>query len=198
MTCTPSGWNDPDGDGANYYYAWYDDDTGLVAGQASSTFDCGSVGNCDKGDTITCEVTPFDGTVNGSTVNAITEQEEIKPEEYEVEFSTTYSGTFTNTEYTVGAIGLSSSSWVPDYDQIIRKAREKRGLSQKDFANKLNEKESIVQKMETKTFKPSIKMAEKLQRILGIKLIETVEMEKVKQGKTESGVRTIGDMIKIK
>jgi hypothetical protein len=69
LTCTPSGWSDLDGDTAGYYYAWYDTDV-LVSGQTGSTFNCGSVANCDKGDNITCQITPYDGTNNGTALNA--------------------------------------------------------------------------------------------------------------------------------
>ena len=61
---------------------------------------------------------------------------------------------------------------VPNFANIIRKSREKLGLKQNEFAKKLTEKESIIQKMESGTFTPSIKTARKLEKILKIKLIE--------------------------
>ena len=61
---------------------------------------------------------------------------------------------------------------VSDYAQKIRKAREKMGLTQEEFAKKLAEKWSIMQKIESGQFKPSIEMARKLERILNIELIE--------------------------
>ncbi|MFC1775096.1 beta strand repeat-containing protein, partial [Nanoarchaeota archaeon] len=63
-----SGWSDADGDSAQYYYTWYDG-ASVVTGQTSSTFNCSRVANCDKGDTITCQVTPYDGESNGTSIN---------------------------------------------------------------------------------------------------------------------------------
>ena len=59
-----------------------------------------------------------------------------------------------------------------NYAKIIRDAREKAGLKQEEFAKMLNLKESQVQKMETGNFRPSLRMAAKLQKMLRIKLIE--------------------------
>ena len=87
---------------------------------------------------------------------------------------------------------------VPNFSQILKKKRESMRLEQKDFAKKISEKESVVHKMETGEFKPSIKTARKSERILGIKLIEEYEEEHIgfKSGKSEGF--TIGDLIKIK
>ena len=71
VTCTPSGWQDPDGDPENYLYEWTVNDA-LVEGQTSPTL---SGAFFDKGDVITCAVIPFDGTDEGppveSKVNAL-------------------------------------------------------------------------------------------------------------------------------
>lgn len=88
---------------------------------------------------------------------------------------------------------------IPDFSSVIRKKRESLGLNQEEFAKKLSEKESIVHKMETGEFTPSISTARKLERMLGIRLVEehTEEHKKVKAGGTSEGM-TIGDLIKIK
>lgn len=87
---------------------------------------------------------------------------------------------------------------VEDYAKKIRDARNKTGLTQKEFAKKINEKESLLHKMETGSFKPSIPKAKKLEKILQIKLVEQREEEKIKIPKTKntSGALTIGDLIK--
>lgn len=83
-----------------------------------------------------------------------------------------------------------------DYSNIVKKARETKGLSQKDLAYKLNEKESIIAKMEQGNIKPDLDLARKLERFLGIKLIlkEKIAEPPVLQVKT-SGL-TIGDFLK--
>jgi len=89
---------------------------------------------------------------------------------------------------------------VTDYAQKIRQAREKLGLKQEEFAKRLNEKESIMQKIESGQFKPSIEMARKLERKLNIELIENYEGGEVpfqtEKSKTEGF--TMGDFIKDK
>lgn len=84
-----------------------------------------------------------------------------------------------------------------DYAKRIRDARTKSGMTQKEFAKKINEKESLLHKMETSSFKPSIPLAKKLEKILHIKLTEQKEEEKTVMPKTKkSGTLTIGDILK--
>ena len=64
---------------------------------------------------------------------------------------------------------------VENYPEIIKKKRESMGLGQKDFALRINEKESIVHKIETGHFTPPISLARKLEKALGIKLVEEHE-----------------------
>ena len=85
-----------------------------------------------------------------------------------------------------------------DFAEKIRKKREKLGLKQEDFAKKISEKESIVHKLETGEFTPSLKLARKLEVLLGIKLIESYEEEEKITAKEETEEFTIGDVIKIK
>ena len=89
---------------------------------------------------------------------------------------------------------------VVNYSKIIRQARNKLGKTQKEFAQLLNEKESIIQKIETDNFEPPIAMARRFEKILGIKLVETIEVEEEsnKQQKRNAKELTIGDVIKLK
>jgi len=85
-----------------------------------------------------------------------------------------------------------------EYPKIIKQAREKRGLTQEDFAKMLNERESMIQHLETGKFEPPILLAKKLERALNIKLVE--EMQEVHESsvKDDTESLTIGDVIKIK
>lgn len=88
---------------------------------------------------------------------------------------------------------------VSGYSNIIRKAREKLGLSQKDFAKKISEKESIVHKMETGHFAPSLKIAKKLEKMLNVKLIEeTGEANESYSAPKKEESLTLGDVVKLK
>ncbi len=88
---------------------------------------------------------------------------------------------------------------VSDFSLIIRQEREKRRMEQKDFAKLISEKESILHKMESGNFKPTIEAARKIERILKVKLVQEVG-EKMMATETHknSGALTIGDLIKKK
>jgi putative transcription factor len=87
---------------------------------------------------------------------------------------------------------------VKDFPSILKKKRESLGLNQEDFAKKLNEKLSIVQKMESGEFTPSLDAARKLGKLLGIKLVEQFREEQLKTNAGSSEGFTIGDVVKIK
>ena len=87
---------------------------------------------------------------------------------------------------------------VDDYAEKIKKKREQLGLKQEEFAKKINEKESLVQKIESGHFEPSICLAKKIQNFLKIKLIEEHEERHEKRKETKTDTFTIGDLIKIK
>ena len=86
---------------------------------------------------------------------------------------------------------------VENYADIIRKKRESMGLTQKDFASKINEKESVVHKIEIGTFEPSLSLAKNLEKILNMKLIEEhLEKHEVPKKKRVDSF-TLGDFIKV-
>ncbi|MBT3405744.1 TIGR00270 family protein [Candidatus Woesearchaeota archaeon] len=89
---------------------------------------------------------------------------------------------------------------VENYAEVIKSKREKMDITQEQLAKKVFEKESIVTKMESGHFKPSIRLARKLQKLLTVKLIEKDEAKKVdvKSARNNSGVLTIGDLLKKK
>lgn len=88
---------------------------------------------------------------------------------------------------------------VSNYSNKIKNKREELGIKQKDLAIKLAERESIVQKIESGHFEPSLKLAKKLEKYLKIKLIEEIEDKKDKVFiKSANKAMTIGDLIKIK
>jgi len=87
---------------------------------------------------------------------------------------------------------------IQKYGEKIKKAREQLGLKQKDFAKKINEKESLIHNIEIGRFEPNIDLARKIERFLKIKLIEQHEEVKDRLKKTKTDELTIGDLIKIK
>jgi len=88
---------------------------------------------------------------------------------------------------------------IPNFSNIVKNARERKGLKQKEVAKLINEKESVIHKIESGTFKPSIKLAEKLERFFRIDLIqEHEEIHHAIEAKGNSEGLTIGDMIKVR
>ena len=89
---------------------------------------------------------------------------------------------------------------VPSYASTIKRIRRKSGLKTEDFAKKINEKESVLKNIESGNMEPSLKLAQKLERMFGIKLVETREVRATKgkhQEYEDEGV-TLGDVIKLK
>ena len=84
------------------------------------------------------------------------------------------------------------------FSSLIKAEREKRKLTQEDFAKFLNEKESVLHKWENGSLKPRIGVAKQLERILEIKIVERDE-KKIFEQKKEKSSRdgfTLGDFIK--
>ena len=87
---------------------------------------------------------------------------------------------------------------VADYDQRIREAREDRGLSQEDLAKSLNEKASLIRKLERGDMLPSDDVRAKLERGLEISLVEGQDADDAEWSGDSSTTTTLGDVVKRK
>ncbi len=88
-----------------------------------------------------------------------------------------------------------------DFGAKIRKAREGLGYSHEELGKKINEKVSLLRKIETGKIAPSDRLAATLEHILKIKLIVPAKEEKVPQAemlKKPSRELTLGDLIQQK
>jgi putative transcription factor len=86
-----------------------------------------------------------------------------------------------------------------DYDEQIRKARENEGLSQKELAKELNEKASLIRKLERSETLPSDEIQSKLERFLDINLSGSGSVDDSEwEGDSSSGEYTLGDMVERK
>ncbi|WP_348609463.1 multiprotein bridging factor aMBF1 [Halobaculum rarum] len=83
-----------------------------------------------------------------------------------------------------------------DYDDLIRKARESAGLSQEDLASDINEKASVIRKLERGDILPSDGVQQKLEKKLGISLIEGESVDDADWESSSSGSMTLGDVVK--
>ena len=64
---------------------------------------------------------------------------------------------------------------VSDYALRIRNARTQNKLNQDQFAQKLNEKPSLLRRIEAGKAEPDIKLAKKIEKVYDIKLIKSVD-----------------------
>ncbi len=72
------------------------------------------------------------------------------------------------------AANLEEVEVVPDYPEIVKEAREKLTWTQEELALKILEKKNTVAKIERGELRPSVKLARKLEKLLDIRLIESI------------------------
>ncbi|MEM4663259.1 MAG: multiprotein bridging factor aMBF1 [Candidatus Diapherotrites archaeon] len=61
---------------------------------------------------------------------------------------------------------------VENFGLEVKKAREKLGLTREELAKKIFEKESLLVRIENTNFEPEEKVVRKLEKVLGVKLLE--------------------------
>ena len=84
---------------------------------------------------------------------------------------------------------------VDDYAKKIRDARTKMNLTPEELGKRINEKKTVITKIESKSMRPDENLIKKLETTLNIKLMEKPKPEKVETKRT-GGELTIGDLIK--
>jgi len=86
-----------------------------------------------------------------------------------------------------------------DYDARIRSGREETDLSQEELASQINEKASLIRKLERGDVLPSDEVQRKLERKLGIALTESGGADDEEWSSENAGDGlTLGDMVKRK
>jgi len=68
--------------------------------------------------------------------------------------------------------------YIDDLGEVVRKGREKLGLSQAELANLVKTKETIIKKIEQGEFNPPIDLAKRLEKVLKIPLLQASVEEK--------------------
>jgi len=82
-----------------------------------------------------------------------------------------------------------------DYPKRIREARTAQNLTPEELGKKINEKHSMIGKLESGTILPSDELVKKLEKALNIRLKEKYQpLSQVKQKEQPKGV-TLGDLI---
>lgn len=85
-----------------------------------------------------------------------------------------------------------------NYSQRIKQKRERLGLTQEEFAHRMNEKTSIIHQLESGHLSPSLQIAQKLKRTFGIVVIEDYQELAIEAAKEKTAEYTLGDFIKVK
>ncbi len=87
---------------------------------------------------------------------------------------------------------------VEGYGMLVKKARQKKGLTVEEFSKQIREKESVVKKLEKENMNPPMNLVKKVQNALGVNILEEAASGKGSVLTRPMGPRTLGDMIKIK
>ncbi|MBU5557962.1 MAG: multiprotein-bridging factor 1 family protein [Candidatus Aenigmatarchaeota archaeon] len=83
----------------------------------------------------------------------------------------------------------------PDAGEIIKREREKRGLTQAQLAEKILEKLSVIKRAE-EGWQPPLSVVRKLEKVLGVSLLETSVSGNLKK-KIDRKQLTIGDVAEV-
>jgi putative transcription factor len=95
------------------------------------------------------------------------------------------------------AKSLEVTEIAQNYAEMIRCAREERGWTQEELSKRINEKASLISKIERGKFFPDEKLRRKIETILDINLCGTIEDYKRRDEK-RSKTLTFGDVVSIK
>lgn len=92
-----------------------------------------------------------------------------------------------------------SEELVEDFSLKIRNAREAKDWSREDLGKKINERVSVISRIETGKMTPDIKLTKKFEKTLNIKLLNKINNVDLNQFiNTSTGERTLGSIMKIK
>lgn len=75
------------------------------------------------------------------------------------------------------AFPTSDFELIENYGYIIRRKREELGMTQEELAKKLKVKLSYIKKVEANKIIPEYDLVNKLEKILGVKLTESVDVD---------------------
>ncbi|MHA1734259.1 MAG: multiprotein bridging factor aMBF1 [Promethearchaeota archaeon] len=88
------------------------------------------------------------------------------------------------------------------YGALLRRIRNKQKMTQKELADKLKIKESLVKKLELEQVKPPIRLAQRIERTFQVKMLKEVDEDEDALPEREKprkiGAPTLGDMVVFK
>ena len=95
---------------------------------------------------------------------------------------------------------IENIEFVPDYAARIRKIRTLNRLNQDQFAQKLNEKPSLIRRIESGKVEPTIKLAKKIEKVYNITLLRKPDEIEIntKNYMRKKGSSSLGDLAFVK
>ncbi len=87
--------------------------------------------------------------------------------------------------------------FVDNLAAVVKNAREDMNLAREELAERIKEKSSVIERIE-KGMRPEKHVVEKLERVIGVRLISSAEAEKTIIEKKSSEPLTLGDVVTIK
>ena len=97
------------------------------------------------------------------------------------------------------ALPFEDLEFIENYNAKIKEKRESLGLTIADLAKTIKEKESLLRKIESGKIAPTLDVAKKLEKALGIKILVRESFEgSAMMGERKSKDITLGDIIEFK
>ncbi|HYA22344.1 MAG TPA: multiprotein bridging factor aMBF1 [Thermoproteota archaeon] len=87
---------------------------------------------------------------------------------------------------------------VQGYGRLMHKAREAKGMSVEDFSRVIGMRESLIRKAEGEKITPSISDLRKIERSLGVKLVETYSDDMDTLATKSDSTLTLGEVAKMR
>jgi putative transcription factor len=87
---------------------------------------------------------------------------------------------------------------VEDYAERVRRARERLGLTQKELAQRVKVGENVIRRIESGSLVPPVDLAMRLERVLGVKLLEPVAEEEEEAEGSGDFYLTLGDVAELR
>jgi len=91
----------------------------------------------------------------------------------------------------------NTKTLAPNYGEKVKKAREDEKLSVSEVADDLNEKESVIKKIEGEDLKPDKGLASKLSKKFDVDLYTNTEVSNVDTDPRDTRKATLGDIAEV-
>jgi putative transcription factor len=86
---------------------------------------------------------------------------------------------------------------VDGFGEVVREARERLGLTQEELANLVQERVSVIKKVECGSLRPPLSLARNLEKVLKVRIIKELKDEDIHITPPPSVSRrlTLGDLL---